>query len=78
MDKLTVETTFFRSKSVHFPEEVTAKPFFWSISVQLNDGIGIFPLHIRSLHASTDSDGKRLFHRNLLTHCKKAHNYNCY
>ena len=61
MDKLTVETTFFRSKSVHFPEEVTAKPFFRSISVQLNDGIGIFPLHIRSLHASTDSDGKVVF-----------------
>jgi hypothetical protein len=28
MDKLTVETTFFRSKPVHFPEEVTAEPFF--------------------------------------------------
>lgn len=61
MDKLTVETTFFRSKPVHFPGEVTAKPFFRSISVQLDNGIGIFPLHTRSLHASTDSDGKVVF-----------------
>ena len=61
MDKLTVETTFFRSKPVHFPEEVTANPFFRSISVQLNNGFGIFPLHTRSLHASTESDGKVIF-----------------
>ena len=33
MDKLTVETTFFRSKPVHFQKEVTANPFFRSISV---------------------------------------------
>ncbi len=51
MDKLTVETTFPRSKPVHFPGVVTAKPFFWSISVQLDNGIGFSPLHPRSLHA---------------------------
>lgn len=76
MDKLTVETTFFRSKSVHFPEEVTAKPFFRSISVQLNDGIGIFPLHIRSLHASTDSDGKVVF-RTIPVHFYVFFSYLC-
>ena len=76
MDKLTVETTFFRSESVHFPEEVTAKPFFRSISVQLNDGIGIFPLHIRSLHASTDSDGKVVF-RTIPVHFYVFFSYLC-
>lgn len=76
MDKLTVETTFFRSKSVHFPEEVTAKPFFRSISVQLNDSIGIFPLHIRSLHASTDSDGKVVF-RTIPVHFYVFFSYLC-
>ena len=76
MDKLTVETTVFRSKSVHFPEEVTAKPFFRSISVQLNDGIGIFPLHIRSLHASTDSDGKVVF-RTIPVHFYVFFSYLC-
>ena len=76
MDKLTVETTFFRSKSVHFPEEVTAKPFFRSISVQLNDGIGIFPLHIRSLHATTDSDGKVVF-RTIPVHFYVFFSYLC-
>jgi transposase len=76
MDKLTVETTFFRSKSVHFPEEVTAKPFFRSISVQLNDGIGIFPLHTRSLHASTDSDGKVVF-RTIPVHFYVFFSYLC-
>ena len=76
MDKLTVDTTFFRSKSVHFPEEVTAKPFFRSISVQLNDGIGIFPLHIRSLHASTDSDGKVVF-RTIPVHFYVFFSYLC-
>ena len=76
MDKLTVETTFFRSKSVQFPEEVTAKPFFRSISVKLNDGIGIFPLHIRSLHASTDSDGKVVF-RTIPVHFYVFFSYLC-
>jgi transposase len=76
MDKLTVETTFFWSKSVHFPEEVTAKPFFRSISVQLNDGIGIFPLHIRSLHATTDSDGKVVF-RTIPVHFYVFFSYLC-
>ena len=76
MDKLTVETTFFRSKSVHFPGEVTAKPFFRSISVQLNDGIGIFPLHIRSIHASTDSDGKVVF-RTIPVHFYVFFSYLC-
>lgn len=61
MENLTVETTFFRSKPVHFPGVVTAKPFFRSISVQLDNGIGFFPLHPRSLHASTDSAEKVVF-----------------
>lgn len=33
MDKMTIETTFFRSKPVHFQKEVTANPFFRTISV---------------------------------------------
>ena len=76
MDKLTVETTFFRSKPVHFQKEVTANPFFRSISVQLNDDIGIFPLHIRSLHASTDSDGKVVF-RTISVHFYVFFSYLC-
>ena len=76
MDKLTVETTFFRSKSVHFPEEVTAKSFFRSISVQLNDDIGIFPLHTRSLHASADSNGKVVF-RTIPVHFYVFFSYLC-
>ena len=76
MDKLTVETTFFRSKSVHFPEEVTAKPFFRSISVQLNGDIGIFPLHTRSPHASADSDGKVVF-RTIPVHFYVFFSYLC-
>ena len=59
MDKLTVETTFFRS-----------------ISVQLNDDIGIFPLHTRSLHASIDSDGKVVF-RTISVHFYVFFSYLC-
>lgn len=76
MDKLTVESTFFRSKPVHFPEEVTAKSFFRSISVQLNDDIGIFPLHTRSLHASADSNGKVVF-RTIPVHFYVFFSYLC-
>lgn len=76
MDKLTVETTYFRSISVHFPEEVTAKPFFRSISVQLNGDIGIFPLHTRSPHASADSDGKVVF-RTIPVHFYVFFSYLC-
>ena len=76
MDNLTVETTFFRSKPVHFPEEVTVKPFFQSISVQLNDDIGIFPLYTRSFHASIDSDGKVVF-RTISVHFYVFFSYLC-
>ena len=76
MDKLTVETTFFRSKSVHFPEEVTAKSFFRSISVQLNDDIGIFPLHTRSPHVSADSNGGVVF-RTIPVHFNVFFSYLC-
>jgi transposase len=76
MDKMTVETTFFRNKPVHFQKEVTANPFFRSISVQLNDGIGIFPLHIRSFHASIDSDGKVVF-RTIPVHFYVFFSYLC-
>ena len=76
MDKMTIETTFFRSKPVHFQKEVTANPFFRSISVQLNDDIGIFPLHTRSFHASIDSDGKVVF-RTISVHFYVFFSYLC-
>ncbi len=76
MAKLTIETTFFRSKPVHFPKEVTAKLFFRLISVQLNDDIVIFPLHPRSLRASTDSDGKVIF-RSIPVHFCVFFSYLC-
>ena len=76
MDKMTIETTFFRSKPVHFQKEVTANPFFRSISVQLNDDIGIFPLHTRSFHAPIDSDGKVVF-RTISVHFYVFFSYLC-
>ena len=76
MDKMTIETTFFRSKPVHFQKEVTANPFFRSISVQLNDDIGIFPLYTRSFHASIDFDGKVVF-RTISVHFYVFFSYLC-
>ena len=76
MDKMTIETTFFRSKPVQFQKEVTANPFFRSISVQLNDDIGIFPLYTRSFHASIDFDGKVVF-RTISVHFYVFFSYLC-
>lgn len=59
MDKMTIETTFFRS-----------------ISVQLNDDIGIFPLYTRSFHASIDFDGKVVF-RTISVHFYVFFSYLC-
>ena len=61
MDKMTIESTFFRSIPVHFTKTGVAKYFFRPIPVQWMDGIGSFPLHTRSLRASERTSGENRF-----------------
>ena len=61
MDKLTVETTFFRRIAVHLENVVSAKPFFRPIPVQTGNSRVLFPLHTRSLRSAVTETGNALF-----------------
>ena len=61
MDKLTVETTFFRRIAVHLENGCPAKPFFRPIPVQSGNGRNLFPLHTRSPWSAVTGTGDALF-----------------
>ena len=61
MDKLTVETTFFRRIAVHLENRYPAKPFFRPIPVQSGNGRNLFPLHTRSPWSAVTGTGDALF-----------------
>ena len=61
MDKLTVETTFFRRMAVHLGNGCPATPFFRPIPVQSGSGRNLFPLHPRSPWSAEKETGDVLF-----------------
>ena len=76
MDKLTIETVFFRSIPVHFQKGCGTEHIFRSIPVHLTGGGCAFPEHTRSF-GLREGAASRIFFRSISVHPVLVSSYLC-